>query len=118
MTSCMRSPIFESTQNLEIWSGDISPAVTVTAPEKWNSIKGTISGPGLRTMTDFDIVDCAVDDDGIISVFHWTRINNVSKVREPGNTVVLTFNKKKRPSFVYIGLERFPVSVFYPKALR
>ena len=79
--------------------------ITATIPEKWNSTKGTISGPSLRLMTDTEILECADEEDGIISAKHWTRINNETKVKKPSNTVLRTFNKKKKPMFVYIGLE-------------
>ena len=92
--------------------------VTTTIPEKWNSTKGTISGPSLRLMSDTDILECADEVDGIISAKHWTRINNETREREPSNTVLLTFNKKKKPTSVYIGLERFTVNEYFPKPLR
>ena len=92
--------------------------VDVTAPPKWNSAKGIISSPDLRLMTDDDIVECSDEADGIIFARHFPRTNRQTKLREPSNTVVITFKSKIIPTHVYIGYERFSVATFIDNPLR
>ncbi|CAL4098408.1 unnamed protein product, partial [Meganyctiphanes norvegica] len=92
--------------------------VTVSTPARWNTVRGTISGPGLQPLTPQDIIDCQDDTDGIIAAKHFQRTNYRTKHRENSNTVLITFHSHRLPSHVYIGLERFPVSRHVPNPLR
>ena len=64
--------------------------VDVTTPASWNSVRGVISSPALRTLTDQEIIDCARPTDGIIAARHWLRTNHLTKLREPSNSVCIT----------------------------
>ena len=92
--------------------------VQVSCPAAWNTVRGVISGPSLRLLTDEDIIECQHQDDGIIAAKHWERTNNETRQREPSNTVCITFHNEIIPTHVHIGLERYPVALHIPNPLK
>ena len=50
-------------------------------------------------MSDDDLILCSEDSDGIIGSRHFMRKNYQTKLREPSNTVVLTFKSIILPRY-------------------